>query len=103
MFKQAHEKMFNIWDYQRDANQNHSEVLPHSGQMASSKYLQMINAGKDVKKREPSYTIGGNVNWYSHCGKWYGVFFKKLKMQTTIWSSNPHPGHISGKDENCDL
>ena len=26
---------------------------------------------KDVKKREPSYTVGGNVNWCSHCGKQY--------------------------------
>ena len=22
-------------------------------------------------KREPSYTVGGNVNWCSHCGKQY--------------------------------
>ena len=25
-----------------------------------------INAGEGVKKREPSYTVGGHVNWYSH-------------------------------------
>ena len=31
--------------------------------------LQKTNAGKGVKKREPSYTVGGNVNWYSHHGK----------------------------------
>ena len=24
---------------------------------------------KDVEKREPLYTVGGNVNWYSHYGK----------------------------------
>ena len=24
------------------------------------------NAGEDVKKRETSYTVGGNVNWFSH-------------------------------------
>ena len=23
-------------------------------------------------KREPSYTVGGNVNWYSHYGEQYG-------------------------------
>ena len=84
MSKQAHEKMFNIWDYQRNANQNHSEVLPHSGQMASSKYLQMINAGKDVKKREPSYAIGGNVNWYSHCGKMVWSY-ERLTGVAGIW------------------
>ena len=24
------------------------------------------NVGKDVEKREPSYTVCGNVNWHSH-------------------------------------
>ena len=28
----------------------------------SSKKLQTINAGEDVEKREPSCTVGGNVN-----------------------------------------
>ena len=23
---------------------------------------------EDMEKREPSYTVGGNVNWYSHYG-----------------------------------
>ena len=27
-----------------------------------SKSLQAINAGEDVEKREPSYTVGGNAN-----------------------------------------
>ena len=26
-----------------------------------------------VEKREPSYTVGGNVYWYSHYGKQYGI------------------------------
>ena len=29
----------------------------------SSKNLQTINAGEGVEKREPSCTVGGNVNW----------------------------------------
>ena len=24
-----------------------------------------------MEKREPYYTIGGNVNWRGHCGKQY--------------------------------
>ena len=32
----------------------------------------MINIEKGVEKREPSYTVGGNVNWCSHYGKQYG-------------------------------
>ena len=30
--------------------------------MLLSKSLQTINAGEGVKKREPSYTVGGNAN-----------------------------------------
>ena len=29
-----------------------------------------------VEKREPSYSVGGNVNWSSHYGKQYGVSLK---------------------------
>jgi hypothetical protein len=30
------------------------------------------NVGWNVGKKEPSYTAGGNVNEYNHCGKQYG-------------------------------
>ena len=46
------------------------------------------------------YIVGGNVNWYSHCGGSSTVedaqwrFLKKTKHRTTIWLSNPTPGHI---------
>ena len=29
-----------------------------------------------VEKKEPSYTVGGNVNWCSHYGEQYGPSFK---------------------------
>jgi len=31
-----------------------------------------INAGEHVEKRESSFTVGGNVNWYNQYGKKYG-------------------------------
>jgi len=34
--------------------------------------MQTINAGKGVEKRENSYTVGGDVNSYSHHGRQYG-------------------------------
>ena len=34
-----------------------------------------------MEKREPSCTVGGNVNWSSHCGRQYGVSSKKLKVE----------------------
>ena len=35
-----------------------------------------LNAGEGVEKREPSYTVDGNVNWYSHYGEQYGGSLK---------------------------
>ena len=46
--------MLNITHYQRNANQNHSEVPSHAD--------QTINAGEGVEKRELSYTVDGNAN-----------------------------------------
>ena len=36
----------------------------------------MINAGEGVEKMEPSYTVGGNLNWSKHNGKQYGGSLK---------------------------
>ena len=47
--------------------------------MAVSKSLQAINAGEGVEKREPSYTVGGNADWYSHYGKQCGDLLKNWK------------------------
>ena len=33
-----------------------------------------------MEKREPSYTVGGNANWYSHYGE-LGRFLKKLEIE----------------------
>ena len=35
------------------------------------------NVGKDMEKGKPSYTVGGNLNLYSYCGKQYRGFSKK--------------------------
>ena len=34
---------------------------------------------RDAEKREPSYTVGGNVNWYNHYGEQYGGSSKNRK------------------------
>ena len=36
------------------------------------KSLQITNAEEGMERREPSYTVGGNVSCYSHYGKQYG-------------------------------
>ena len=42
--------------------------------------IKKINVGEDVEKREPLYTVGRNVSWYSHYGKQYWIFLKNLKI-----------------------
>ena len=45
--------------------------------MAMIKSLQiLLPVGEGVEKREPSYTVGRNVNQYSHYGKQYEVSSK---------------------------
>ena len=37
------------------------------------------NAGEGVEKREPSYSAGGNANWYSRYGEQCGDSLKNWK------------------------
>ena len=39
-----------------------------------------MNVGQGVEKREPSGTVGGNVNWYRYW-KTVSSFLKKLKIE----------------------
>ena len=57
--------------------------LPHCRWILSQLSYQgsPVNAGEGVKKRKPSYTVCGNVNWYSLYGKQCEAFLKKLKIE----------------------
>ena len=48
-------------------------ITSKQSEWPSSKSLQIINAGEGVKKKEPSYTDGGNGNWCSHFANSMGV------------------------------
>ena len=41
------------------------------------KNTQTKSVGENVRKRDLSYIVDGNVNWCRHYGKQYGVFSKK--------------------------
>ena len=58
--QKAHEKILNIADYYRNANQNYNELLQLSYQSKwpSQKCLQR-NSGEGVEKKAPSHTVGG--------------------------------------------
>ena len=80
--------------------QVYQEITSHWLEWPSSKNLQTINAGKGMEKREPSCTVGGKVNWYSHYGRRYGESLKKSRNKTTTWPSNPTAGHILWENHN---
>ena len=39
------------------------KTISHCSEWPSSKSLQIVNAKEGVEKREPSYTVGGNIYW----------------------------------------
>ena len=52
-----------------------------SVRMTIIKKKTTTNTDKDVKSKEPSNTVGRNVNWFSHCGTQCGGFSKKLNIE----------------------
>ena len=63
----------------REMKSKQWDTISHLSEWLSSKSLQITNVGAIVEKREPLYTVGGNVNCYSQYGKQYGGFSKKQK------------------------
>ena len=69
--QKAPENILNITNYQRNANQTKMSYYLTLVRMVIIKILQTVNSGEGVQKREPSHTVGGNVNWYNHYGEQY--------------------------------
>jgi hypothetical protein len=53
--------MLNIHGYKGNANRNHLKIDLIPVRMVI-KSQETTNVGKDVRKKEPSYIVGGNVN-----------------------------------------
>ena len=58
--------MLNIANYKRNANLNYTS---RGSEWPLLKSVQIINGREGVEKMEPSYSVGGNVNWYSYYGE----------------------------------
>ena len=54
------------------------------------------------RKREPLYTAGENVSWYSHSVKHCGGS-SKIKNRTVIWYSNSTSGYLVKGNKNTNL
>ena len=53
--------------------------LKNKTNKTTHKSLQAISAGEDVEKKEPSYTVGGSANLYSHYGEQRGDSLQNWK------------------------
>ena len=54
------------------------------------------------KGKETSCTLGGNADWYSHCGKQYRVT-SKIKNGTALYPSDFTSGNISEETQNTNF
>ena len=58
-----------------------------------------------MEKREPSYTVGGNANQYSHYGEQCGDALKKLKVELPYDPAIPllgiHPEETRTERDTC--
>ena len=58
-------------------NQKYAKIIKNIFYSRKYKTKSTNNkAGECVEKREPSCTVGGNVNGYNHCGEQYGGSLK---------------------------
>lgn len=82
-----------------NASQNYNDTTSHWSEWLS-KNLQTIKAGEDVEKREHSYTVGGNVNWYGRYGEQYGESLSKLGSKQPYDPAIPSLGIYPEKGKN---
>jgi len=75
-------------------------ITSYQSERPSPENLQTIIAGEDVEKREPSWTVSGNVNWLQPLWKTVWGFLKKTRNKSNIWPKNPTPGHIPWENHN---
>ena len=55
-----------------------------------------------MEKRECFCTVGGNADYFSHCGSTMEIP-QKIKNGSAFWPSNPTSGNISKETQNTNL
>ena len=92
--QQVNEKVLNITNHQGNANQNHNITSHLLRCLLASKNPRDNRCWPGCGEREPLYTIGGTINWYS-CYRKHYEGPQKVKNRTAISSSNLTSGCVS--------
>lgn len=58
--------------------------------MVTNKKRRVNKCWQGAGKREPSYTVGRNVNWFHHYGMQYFSKKKKVKIEIPYDTTIPH-------------
>ena len=92
--------MLSITNHQGNANQNHNEILPHTSQNDHHQKKSTNNkCWMDAEEKEPSSSVGGDVNWCSDYAEQCGGSAETASRATTRVSSFTS-GHVSGNHGN---
>ena len=70
--------------------------------MAIIKEKELTSAGKNVEKRKPLHTVGGNVNCCSYYVEQHKDF-SKIINRTTMWFSKSSYGYLSEGNKDINL
>ena len=73
--QQAHEKMFNVNNYHRKANQNDNKKSSNTCWIGCHQE-ETVGSDTDAGKREPLYIAVGNKNWSNHQGNYMEISHK---------------------------
>ena len=72
--------------------------------MARSTRTEIVSGGETAEKREPQYTVGGNIHWCGHSGTQYGGSSKKKKIIELPYDpAVSTSGYISEENKNTYL
>ena len=75
-YQKAHEKMRNIANYYRHANQNYNKISSHTVRVTIIKKSTNNKYWSGCREREHSDTAGSNVSWWGHYGEQWGDFLE---------------------------
>ena len=95
--QQVYEQIL-IFNHQRNANENHSEISPHAYQNSCSQKDERQWVLVRMWWKRTSVNCWWECKWHSHYGK-SKEFSRILRKGSSLWSSKPISSYISRRNE----